>query len=85
MAVVLCRPEGRRRATSLKNAHGPSWAAARTGRRCRSGELIAALDGDWGEAGKAVGAKVKAQAQARGVDLSAAGGRTRDPRTRSGR
>src|ERR1700676_1653007 len=34
-------------------------------------ELISALDGDWTEAGKTLGAKVAAQAQTRGVDISA--------------
>ncbi len=46
--------------------------SGRTGRRAPRGDLIAALDGDWGETGKAVGAKVKTEAQTRGVELSAA-------------
>ena len=37
--------------------------SGRTGRRCQRGDLIAALDGDWAEVGKALGDKVKAQAQ----------------------
>ena len=53
-----------------ENAHGPSWQ--RPGwPPLPSGELIGALDGDWAEAGKTASAKIKAQAQARGVDLSA--------------
>ncbi len=35
-------------------------------------DLISALDGDWAEIGKTLGGKVKAQAQARGVDISSA-------------
>jgi 2-oxoglutarate dehydrogenase E1 component len=54
-----------------ENAHGPSWQRQGWPPRER-GDLIAALDGDWAEVGKAVGDKVKAQAQARGVDLSSA-------------
>jgi 2-oxoglutarate dehydrogenase E1 component len=54
-----------------ENAHGPSWQRQGWPPRER-GDLIAALDGDWAETGKAVGDKVKAQAQARGVALSSA-------------
>ncbi len=54
-----------------ENARGPSWQRSDWPRPERS-ELIAALDGDWNEIGKAVGAKVKAQAQAKGVELSVA-------------
>jgi 2-oxoglutarate dehydrogenase E1 component len=54
-----------------ENAHGPSWQRQDWPPRER-GDLIAALDGDWAETGKAVGDKVKAQAQARGVELSSA-------------
>ena len=52
-----------------ENAHGPSWQRPGWPPLPR-GELIGALDGDWAEAGKAVGAKIKEQAQTRGVDLS---------------
>ncbi len=51
------------------NARGASWGrpdwppAGRT-------ELTAALDGDWAEAGKTIGGKITAQAQARGVDIA---------------
>ena len=79
VAGVLRQPEGRRRAMSPKNARGPSWQRPDWPPLPR-GDLIAALDGDWAEAGKAAGDKVKAQAQARGVELSAAGGRARHPR-----
>src|SRR6202451_4826392 len=50
-----------------KNASGPSWQRPGWPVPERS-DLISALDGDWAEAGKSIGAKVKAQAQARGVD-----------------
>ena len=52
-----------------ESARGPSWRRPDWPRPERS-ELIAALDGDWTEIGKAVGAKVKAQAQTKGVELS---------------
>ena len=35
-----------------------------------NGELVAALDGDWGEVEKTVGDKIKAKAQAKGVEIS---------------
>ena len=54
-----------------ENAHGPSWARADWPPPERN-ELTAALDGDWAQAGKGVGDKVKAQAQTRGVELSTA-------------
>jgi len=54
-----------------ENAHGPSWQ--RPGwPPLERGELIAALDDDWAEAGNTLAAKVAAQAQTRGVELSAA-------------
>jgi len=55
----------------VKNAHGPSWGRP-DWPPLPSGELVAALDGNWGEVGTAVGAKLKAQAQGRGVELSSA-------------
>jgi 2-oxoglutarate dehydrogenase E1 component len=55
----------------LKNASGPSWARAGWPVPERN-ELISALDGDWAEVGNALGGKVKAQAQTRGVDISSA-------------
>ncbi len=55
-----------------KNAQGPSWQRAGWPPLERS-DLIAALDaGSLAEAGTAVAAKVKGEAQARGVDLAAA-------------
>jgi 2-oxoglutarate dehydrogenase E1 component len=54
-----------------ENAHAPSWQ--RPGwPPLERGDLIAALDGDWAEAAPAVGAKLKAAAQTRGVELSSA-------------
>ncbi len=54
-----------------KNAHGPSWNRPGWPVPERS-DLISALDGQWAEAGKTIGGKVKAQAQTRGVELSSA-------------
>ncbi len=53
------------------NAQGPSWARPDWPPLPR-GDLVAALDGGWLETGQALGGKVKAQAQARGIELSAA-------------
>ena len=50
---------------------GPSWSRPHWPQPAR-GELISALDGDWHEVEKAVGDKVKARAQAAGVEFSAA-------------
>ena len=54
-----------------RSAHGPSWKKSDWPLRPR-GELIAALDGDWAEVEKTVGEKLKARAQVKGVELSAA-------------
>ncbi len=54
-----------------KLARGPSWKRPNWPTP-EGGELVAALTGEWGEAAKAAGDKVKAQAQARGVELSSA-------------
>src|SRR5215217_4121543 len=54
-----------------KIARGPSWKRPDWPQLAR-GELVAALDGDWGGVDKAVGDKIKAKAQVRGVDLNAA-------------
>jgi 2-oxoglutarate dehydrogenase E1 component len=54
-----------------KIARGPSWK--RSGWPLPpQGELVAALDGGWGEAAKAVGEAIKAKAQGKGVEVSAA-------------
>ncbi len=52
-----------------QNAEGPSWARPDWPPLPR-GDLVAALDGDWDEVGKAVAGKVQAKAQARGVELT---------------
>src|SRR5215831_3721084 len=56
---------------AAKNAHGPSWRREDWPQPARS-DLTAALDGDWREVEIVVGDKVKAKAQASGVELSAA-------------
>src|SRR6266704_3347659 len=53
-----------------KVAHGPSWRRSDWPQPARS-DLTAALDGDWREVEIVVGDKVKARAQAQGVELSA--------------
>ena len=53
-----------------KIAHGPSWKRPDWPPLAR-GELIAALDGDWSEVSRTVGDKIKASAQAKGVEVSA--------------
>src|SRR5271163_1422755 len=55
----------------VESADAPSWQRPDWPVPERS-ELISALDGDWTETGKALGAKVQAQAQTRGVDISSA-------------
>ena len=52
-----------------KNARGPSWERPGWPLPERS-DLVSALDGDWSETGKAIGNKIKAQAQSRGVDIT---------------
>src|SRR5215468_7325089 len=52
-----------------RNAEGPSWQRADWPALPR-GDLIASLDGDWGEVGKSVGDKLQAKAQAKGVELT---------------
>src|SRR5258708_286263 len=59
------------RAEVLKSATGPSWALPNWPQPPR-GDLIAALAGDWSEVDRAVGDKLKAKAQSRGVEISAA-------------
>jgi 2-oxoglutarate dehydrogenase E1 component len=52
-----------------KIARGPSWKRPNWPVR-ESGELVSALTGEWAEAAKALGDKMKASAQTRGVELS---------------
>jgi 2-oxoglutarate dehydrogenase E1 component len=52
-----------------KNAHGPAWSRPDWPVPERS-DLVSALDGTWDEAGAAIAGKVKAQAQARGIDIT---------------
>jgi 2-oxoglutarate dehydrogenase E1 component len=54
-----------------KTASGPSWKRPNWPQPAR-GELISALDGDWGEVEKTIGDKVRAKAQVKGVELSPA-------------
>ncbi len=58
------------RSDVVKNASGPSWKRPELSHA--NGDLIAALTGDWGAVEKAVGDKVKARAQQKGVEISAA-------------
>jgi 2-oxoglutarate dehydrogenase E1 component len=51
--------------------HAPSWQRPDWPVR-PSGDLVAALDGDWAEVDKAVGDKIRGKAQAKGVEISAA-------------
>src|SRR6267142_44329 len=57
----------------LKNAEGPTWRRDSWPLAPRD-ELTSALDGNWAQVEKAVGAKIaaKAQAQAKGAEVSAA-------------
>src|SRR5205809_2144803 len=59
------------RADVIKSARGASWQQPNWPIR-GNGELVAALDGNWSEVEQAVGDKVKAKAQAKGVEISAA-------------
>ena len=51
-----------------ENARGPSWRRSDWPQPERT-DLVSAFAGDWMEIGKTLDAKVKAQAQAKGVDL----------------
>jgi 2-oxoglutarate dehydrogenase E1 component len=55
----------------LKSERGPSWVLPNWPALPR-GDLIGALAGDWGEVERAVGQKLKATAQSRGAEVSAA-------------
>ncbi len=52
-----------------KNARGPSWEAANWPVAAR-GDLVSALDGNWGEVEKAVATKIAAAGQAKAAALS---------------
>ena len=54
-----------------KNAEGPSWGRDNWPLTPRD-ELTSALDGNWAQVEKAVGTKIAAKAQAKGVEVSAA-------------
>jgi 2-oxoglutarate dehydrogenase E1 component len=54
-----------------KNANGPSWSRANWPITPRD-ELTSALDGNWAQVEKAVGAKIAAKAQAKGAEISGA-------------
>src|SRR5215213_4297440 len=55
----------------VKNAEGASWAKPNWP-IAANGELVAALDGNWGATEKALGGKIKAKAQTKGVEVSQA-------------
>jgi 2-oxoglutarate dehydrogenase E1 component len=57
--------------TVLKNAQGASWEKPNWPVR-PTDDLTAALDGQWAEQERRIGDKIKKQAQATGVDISAA-------------
>ncbi len=54
-----------------KSARGASWARPNWPLR-PTGDLVAALDGQWAETEKKIGQKIAAQAQAKGVELTSA-------------
>jgi 2-oxoglutarate dehydrogenase E1 component len=59
------------RADVLKNARGPSWMLPNWPQAPHD-DFIAALAGDWSEVERVVGDKLKAKAQSRSVEISAA-------------
>src|SRR5258706_2291653 len=59
------------RADVMASARGPSWQRAHWPQPARS-ELVSALDGDWQALERSLGDKVKARAQAAGVEFSVA-------------
>jgi 2-oxoglutarate dehydrogenase E1 component len=59
------------RADVVKSAQGPSWQRPDWPQRPR-GELVSALDADWAEVEKGLGDKLKARAQATGIEFSPA-------------
>src|SRR5215210_2293941 len=54
-----------------KNAEGASWSRSNWP-IAANGELVAALDGNWGAIEAALGGKIKAKAQTKGVEVSQA-------------
>src|SRR5246127_4707571 len=54
-----------------KNAEGPSWERANWPLTPKD-DLTSALDGNWAEVEKVVGAKIAAKAQAKGAEISSA-------------
>src|SRR4030095_14067943 len=56
-------------AAVTRSARGPSWRPPILSHA--DGDLIAALTGDWSAVEKRIGDKVKATAQAKGVEVSA--------------
>src|SRR5256886_1123414 len=54
-----------------KNAEGPSWARDNCPLAPRD-ELTSALDGNWGQLERSIGAKLAAKPQAKGAELTAA-------------
>src|SRR5579871_6899647 len=54
----------------LQNARGPSWQRA-DWPPLPDGDFVAALEAEWGQVEKAIGEKVLAAAQAKGVEVSA--------------
>ena len=54
-----------------KNADGPSWQRTNWP-IAQNGELVSALDGDWGAVEQKIETKVKKEAQKQGVDLNEA-------------
>ena len=55
----------------LRSARGPSWRRPNWPPPARD-ELISALDSDWGEVDRTIAERVKARAQVKGVEVSAA-------------
>jgi 2-oxoglutarate dehydrogenase E1 component len=55
----------------VKNARGASWQRPNWP-IAANGELVSALDGNWQQVEKAVGDKIKAKAQSKGVEVSTA-------------
>jgi 2-oxoglutarate dehydrogenase E1 component len=62
-----------------KNAQGASWQA-KNWPQAANGELVSALDGNWGQVEKVIDKKLKDKAAAAGQPVSGEADRTRDPR-----